>query len=96
MASPALCQGCVYVLEQYGGIIHCLDAKTGTGTLSQAVAGRGRLYGFAIASGDKVYCVDQNCQTHVIEAGPELQVVATNDLDEMCWASPAVAGEQSC
>ncbi len=29
MASPAICQGNVYVLEHYSGIVRCLDAKTG-------------------------------------------------------------------
>jgi hypothetical protein len=43
--------------------------------------------------GDKVYCTDQNCKTFVLQAGKELQVLATNDLGEFCWSSPAVAGD---
>ena len=29
IASPILCQGCLYVFGQQGGTMNCLDAKTG-------------------------------------------------------------------
>lgn len=93
IASPTLCQGCVYILEQNGGIIRCLDAKTGKEHYRKRLPGAAGFTASALAHGDKVYCTDQSGRTHVIAAGPEFRVVAKNDLnDEMCWASPAVAG----
>lgn len=92
LASPTLCQGCVYILEQNGGIIRCLDAKTGKEHYRTRLPAAAGFTACALANSDKVYCVDQNCRTTIIEAGSELRVLATNDLGEMCWASPAVAG----
>jgi hypothetical protein len=82
----------VYILEQNGGIIRCLDAKTGREHYRKRLPTAAGFSASALANGDKVYCTDQRGRTHVIAAGPELKVVAKNDLgDEMCWASPAVA-----
>jgi outer membrane protein assembly factor BamB len=94
MASPILAQGCVYVLEQHAGIVHCIDAKTGKEHYRKRLP---RARGFTaspLVNRDNVYCVDQNCRTTVIKAGPDLQVVGANDVGEMCWASPAVAGDR--
>ena len=93
-ASPLLSQDCLYILEQNGGIVRCLNAKTGEEHYRKRLPGAAGFTASPIASGGKVYCVDKNCRTTVIEAGPELRAFATSDLDEMCWASPAVAGEQ--
>jgi outer membrane protein assembly factor BamB len=76
MASPAICQGCVYVLEQHSGIVRCLDAKTGAEHYRKRLPDAAGFTASPIVSGDKVYCVDQNCKTHVIEAGAELLVLA--------------------
>jgi outer membrane protein assembly factor BamB len=92
MASPMLCQGCVYILEQNGGIIRCLDAKSGKENYRKRLPGAAGFTASGLVNRDKVYCVDQNCRTTVVEAGSELRIVATNDLGEMCWASPAVVG----
>jgi len=93
-ASPLLSKNCLYMLEQNGGIIHCLDAKTGKEHYRKRLAGAAGFTASPLTCNGRVYCIDANCLTTVIEPGPELRVVATNDLDEMCWASPAIAGEQ--
>jgi outer membrane protein assembly factor BamB len=92
MASPTLCQGYVYILEQNGGITRCLDAKTGKEHYRKRLPGAAGFTASALANRDKVYCTDQNCRTTIIQIGSELRVVAANDLGEMCWASPAIAG----
>ena len=91
MASPTLCQGCLYIFEQNSGIVRCLDATTGKEHFRKRLPGAAGFTASALANHGKVYCVDQNCRTTIIDAGSELRVVGTNDLGEMCWASPAVA-----
>jgi outer membrane protein assembly factor BamB len=93
IASPILCQGCLYVLEQDGGIIHCIDAKTGEEHYRKRLPNASGFAASAVAKGNKLYFVDQNCHTTVFEAGPELKVIASNNLDEMCFASPAIVGD---
>ena len=93
MASPAICQGCLYVPEHFGGILRCIDAKTGAAHYRTRIPGAGGFMSSPIVCDSKVYCTDENCKTFVLEAGPTLKVLATNDLDEFCWSSAAVAGD---
>ena len=94
LSSPVVAKDCVYILEEFAGVIRCLDANTGKEHYRKRVPDAAA--GFtasALVHGDNVYCTDQRGRTHVIAAGPEFRLVAKNDLnDEMCWASPAVAG----
>jgi outer membrane protein assembly factor BamB len=92
VASPLLFQGCVYIAEQQSGILRCLDAKTGREHYRKRVPGAAGFTASPLANDRKVYLLDQNGRTTIIEAGPELKIAATCDLNEMCWASPAAAG----
>ena len=38
----------------------------------------------------KVFCLNEDGLTYVIKAGPEFEILATNDLDELCIATPSV------
>ena len=94
IASPALAGECLYVVEQGGGIVHCLDAATGKEHFRKRVPDAAGFSASPLVAGGRVYLVDQRGRTAVIEAGPELHVLASNDLGEMSWASPAVAGNR--
>jgi hypothetical protein len=92
VASPVLCGGCLYAFEQNGGIMHCYDAKTGTRHYRQRLPDAAGVMASPLASGDKVYVLDHEGRTIVLAAGPEMKVVATNVLNDLCWASAAAAG----
>jgi outer membrane protein assembly factor BamB len=94
IASPVVCEGCLYVLEQGGGVVRCLDVKTGQEHYRKRLPGVSGFSASPVANGGHVYCLDQRGRTAIIAAGPELKVVATNDLGEMSWASPAVAANR--
>ena len=45
------------------------------------------------AHGDgKVYCLSEDGDTFVVQAGAEFKLLGKNKFDEMCYATPAVAG----
>jgi outer membrane protein assembly factor BamB len=93
VASPLLVNGCLYLLEQQGGVIRCLDAKTGAQHYRQRLPDAAGFTASPWSSGDKVFCLDQNGKTFVLRAGPKLELLATNRLDdELFWSSVAVAG----
>jgi outer membrane protein assembly factor BamB len=94
MASPLLYQGCVYVLQQSGGIIACYDAQTGKQHYRQRLEGAGEFWSSPWAADGKVYCHDLDGQTFVLQAGPELKILATNELDDKFRASVAIAPRQ--
>jgi len=83
----------LYVLHDRG-FLACHEARTG-----KLVYEKKRLSETATAftsspwaCGDKVYCLSEDGETFVVQAGPEFRVVRTNLLGEMCMATPAVAG----
>jgi hypothetical protein len=45
-----------------------------------------------VAAEGRIYFLSEEGQTTVIEAGPELKVLARNRLEETCQASPAISG----
>jgi outer membrane protein assembly factor BamB len=94
--SPLYYQGRLYVLYDRG-LISCLDAKTG-----QALYDRERLPdGFAFtsspwAAGDRIFCLNENGVCYVLRAGDKFDLLHTNKLadDDMCMATPAIAGNR--
>jgi outer membrane protein assembly factor BamB len=77
----------LYVLYDMGQL-SCYDARTG-----KALYEKERLAGQFTASpwayGGRVFCLSEDGDTHVIEAGPKFKRLGKNSLDEMCMATPA-------
>jgi outer membrane protein assembly factor BamB len=95
VASPVLYEHCLYVLEQNSGIIRCIKAETGEELFRKRLPEATGFTASPLANDGKIFCFDQSSRSMVIKAAPELDVLATNTLDgEMCWASPAVAGDR--
>jgi outer membrane protein assembly factor BamB len=95
VASPILYQDCLYVLEQNSGIVRCLNAQTGEEHFRTRLPQATGFTASPLANDGKIFCFDQSSASMVIAAGPELKVLGTNTLEgEMCWASPAVAGDR--
>jgi outer membrane protein assembly factor BamB len=91
MASPILYEGYLYILEQRGGLLSCLDAKTGKQIYKERLGGRG-FTSSPWAYDGKIFCLGDDGQTYVVQAGTEFKVLSKNALGEMCWSSPAAAG----
>lgn len=91
MASPVYYEGHLYVLDQRGGLLTCLDATTGKQIYKERIGGRG-FTSSPWAYEGKLFCLADDGQTFVVQAGPEFKILGKNSLDEMCWSSPAVAG----
>jgi len=79
------------------GLLSCFDAKTGQPFYLKERLPRGP--GFTTspwAAGDKIYCLDEDGQTHVLRAGDKFELLHTNpSLDsEMCMGTPALVGDR--
>jgi outer membrane protein assembly factor BamB len=92
MASPLLCEGQLYILDQRSGLLNCLDAKTGKQVYRERLPGGRGFTSSPWACQGKIFCLDDAGQTFVVQAGPEFKVLGKNSIDEMCWSSPAAAG----
>jgi outer membrane protein assembly factor BamB len=94
VASPLLYEDCLYLLDNQGGVVRCLNAKAGREHFRKRLPGATGFTASPVASRGRAFFVDHRGKTIVVEAGPELKIVATNDLEEMCWSSPAAAGDR--
>ena len=83
----------LYVLFDRG-LISCHDVKTGkvVGERKRIEQGAGEFTASPWAYEGKVFCLSEDGDTYVFEAGPKLELVRKNSLGEMCCASPAVSG----
>jgi len=94
--SPLFYDGLLYVLYDRGSV-SCFDAQTG-----KALYDRERLpEGFAFtsspwAAGGRVFCLSEYGVCYVLCAGDKFELLHTNKLadDDMCMATPALAGDR--
>jgi outer membrane protein assembly factor BamB len=90
ISSPLLYRNVLYLFKD-GGIVTALNPATGE------VVKQGRLPGATdsyfsspVAAEDKIYAVSHEGKVAVIKAGAAWEVLAVNDLDDECFATPAI------
>ena len=91
-ATPLYYDGQIYILDQRGGLLTCLDGTTGTQLYKERIPDTRGFTSSPWAYNGKVFCLSDDGHTHVIQAGPKFKVLGENKIDEMCWATPAIAG----
>lgn len=89
--SPLHYEGILYVLKN-GGLLTSFNPATG----SVAKAGRvaGALGGYTsspVAAEGKIFVASEEGKVTVLKAGAEWEVIQINDLNEGCYATPALA-----
>jgi outer membrane protein assembly factor BamB len=91
MASPLLYKDNLYILMQNAGILMCLDARTGREVYKERLRGARSFTSSPWAHDGKLYCLDEDGQTFVVEAGPKFKLLRMNEIKDMFWATPAVS-----
>src|SRR5262249_2965998 len=89
--STLLYKGVLYMIND-SGILISFDPVTGN------VIKQGRLHGAIdkyfsspVAADDKVFLIGQGGQVSVLKAAGEWEVLSVNELDDECYATPAIA-----
>jgi outer membrane protein assembly factor BamB len=73
-------------------VAKCLKAATGDVIWRKRI---GSKYSASpIWAEGRIYFLSEKGKTTVIEAGPEFKILAENELNEKCCASPAVSNQQ--
>ena len=89
--SPILYEDRFYVLHDRG-LMACYNAQTGEEIYGKTRIGSAREFTASPwAYQGKIFCLSEAGQTFVIRADDEFEVLGTNDLDELCMATPAMA-----
>ncbi len=91
IATPILYEDVIYLFK-HGGVVTTLDANTGEPRKTARLPGSGRTYNSSpIAADGKIFIGNDAGEVHVLQAGPDWKVLATNELGEEIQASPALA-----
>jgi outer membrane protein assembly factor BamB len=89
VATPLCYQGRLY-LAKHGGILSCLNAKTGKPLFRGRLNAPGLYYTSPVAGDGKVYLASTRGVVIVLKASDKLEVLARNDLGETIGATPAI------
>ena len=87
--SPLLYRNKVYMVTN-GGIVTCMDPRTGELFFRARLGAPGLYYASPVASGGKIYFASGEGIVSVISDTTEMEVLARNDLGESIFATPAL------
>ncbi|MFM7748949.1 MAG: PQQ-binding-like beta-propeller repeat protein [Opitutaceae bacterium] len=90
--SPILTGDLLFMVDQDGGVVTCLEALTGKEVWKERLPGAGSYSSSPVLAEGRLYFFNENGHGTVIEAGRAFKVLAANKLDGGFMASPAVAG----
>lgn len=75
---------------RWNGTVTCYAASTGE-EIWKHKAGSGNSYiSSPVASDGKIYITDDQGMVYILKAGPAYELLAQNDLGEICMATPAI------
>lgn len=90
--APLIYRGVMYLMKE-GGIVSSLNPASGqvlkVGRTPDALED---YYASPVAADGKIFMVSASGKVTVLKAGAQWEILATNDLGEECWATPAIAG----
>jgi outer membrane protein assembly factor BamB len=87
--SPVVFGKYLYVLRDRG-YFSCYDAQTGKEIYPAQRLGADAFTASPWAYEDKIFCLSEDGDTFMIQAGPEFKILGKNSLHEMCMATPAI------
>jgi outer membrane protein assembly factor BamB len=90
--TPLIYRGVMYLMKE-GGIVSSLDPASGEvlkqGRTPDALE---EYFASPVAADGKIFLVSASGKVTVLKADAQWEILATNDLDEEVWATPAIAG----
>jgi len=88
--SPVIYRGLVYFIRD-DGMASCVDLETGEPHWQERLVS-GNIKISPVAGDGKIYFLNNQANCTVIKAGPELEVLGTNELNEETLCGPAISG----
>jgi len=90
MPTPILYQGYLYTCGN-GGIVTCYEAATGKEVYRERLGGSSYTASPVAADG-RIYFTAEQGDVRVVKAGPKFELLAVNEMDDLCMATPAISG----
>jgi len=93
--SPVLYEDVLCFLKHYQGLLTCVEARTGKTLYGpERLEGIRNVYASLVGAAGRLYVVDLDGSTLVLERGATFKVLARNRLDDSFAASPAIVGDE--
>jgi outer membrane protein assembly factor BamB len=93
MPTPIVYEDLLYVLTD-NGVLGVYDVKTGTRVYQRRIAeGAGGFAASPVAAAGRIYFTSQDGVVYVVRAGRTFELLASNDMREVCMASPAIVND---
>jgi outer membrane protein assembly factor BamB len=74
------------------GLVTCYEARTGNRVYRERLGnGSTGFTASAVAGDGKLYFTSEEGNIYVVHAGPKFELLATNAMDEVCMATPAIS-----
>lgn len=90
MSTPIVVEEYLYVADTKGAM-RCFLAETGERLFQERLPDSPYIVASLVAADSRIYCSTEDGMVHVIEAGPELNILASSSLGEPCLATPAIS-----
>lgn len=82
----------VYLVKN-GGLLTCIEMKSGRRVYRKRTGGSGTHYASPIIAAGHLYIADGRGRIAVLNVGEEAEVIATNEMDDGVYATPAVCDD---
>jgi len=93
--SPLLYDGTLYFIERFTAKLSCYDLASGTPHYTrQRLEGLGGVFASPVGAGGRIYILARSGKTVVLRHGERFEQLASNKLDDVFDASPAIAGNE--
>ena len=77
-----------------GGILTAVEAATGKLLYRSRVNAPGAYYASPVAAAGKVFIASSEGVVTVVNAGPDLKILSSNDFGERIFGTPALVGSR--
>jgi outer membrane protein assembly factor BamB len=92
-STPLVYDGLLYIVTD-NGILSAYQIADGTRVYQQRLSpGAGGFSASPIAAAGRIYLTSEDGQIFVVRAGRTFELLASNDMNEVCMATPAVSGD---
>ena len=94
LTTPIVYRGLLYVVSS-NGVLNVFEAGTGKRVYRRRIGDTGGAYSASpVAADGRLYVTSEDGDIFVVKAGPEYELLATNSMDEVCLATPAISEGQ--
>ena len=90
MTTPIVYGNYLYVCSN-AGILTCYMADTGKEVYKERLGGVSYT-ACPVAADGRIYFTSEQGQARVVKAGPNFELLAVNEIDDVCMATPAISG----